>query len=275
MNNENILDKINLILKPSLNKPVEIVKSGNIYLILNNETSILKIIINHKKQIELEFMEFNQKKYNKDNLEIINIIIKILRKNNIKFFYNELKLKQLEENHNLQTNMNYKHTENEQSKCQDANKYFYQMFDKNSSDYKKGVLIYHNKILIGVLKLVPKSFHDFHFDNEVEQKTILSFRLHNNNVPLEEFMIYNTSKETYLKIRDKININKIYNKGFLNRIFSNKWAKINFTGEFPINKIHKRRLFNENTHDKIFIKKIEYTYNQNKDKTDFDATIEL
>ena len=50
MNNDNILDQINLILKPHLTKPIEIVKSGNRYLILNNETNILKIIINQKNK---------------------------------------------------------------------------------------------------------------------------------------------------------------------------------------------------------------------------------
>jgi hypothetical protein len=271
---ENLIQIFNL-LKLHLTKPLNIEKSGNKYIIINNETIILKIFQNQNKQIELEFSEFKQKDFNQNNIEIINFIIKLLRNNNIKFFYNELKYKQINENHNLQINNNYKHTKDIQEKCNDANAYFYSMLNPKSLQYKKGILIYHNKNLIGILKLVPKKMFDNYFDAEIEQKTILSFKLPNNNVPLEEYMIYNTDKETYLKIKEKINIQNIYYKSIFSIIFKNKWIKINFTGKFPINKNNKRSLFFETSIDKEFIKKIEYTYNQNKNKTNFDTEINL
>ncbi len=270
------LDQIYQIIKSKIKSPIKIQKyNQNTIIITYNNTYLIEILKNKNNQIEFKPQINKRVEFNPNNIRVIEILIQILKKNNINILYNELLLKQVQENHSLQTNPNYIHTENTQEKCHDANTYFYKIFNKNSLQYKKGILIYHNKILIGVLKLVPKTIFDFHFDNEIEQKTILSFKLPNNNVPLEEFMIYNTDKKTYLKIKDKIDVYKIYEKSIFTRLFKNKWTKINFTGQFPINKSYKRSLFNNTQIEEKFKNKIEYTYNENKNKTNFDAEINL
>ena len=65
-----------------------------------------------------------------------------------------------------------------------------------------------------------------------------------NNIPLEELTIYNSSKELYFKIKEKINVEEITKRKLLERFTSVKWKKINIIGKFPINKTFKEHLLN-------------------------------
>lgn len=279
-------EKIKQILINNFSNPIKINTYPSIIYIENFRIRVLEIKLNKINQIELIF----DSPYKPEEFEIIKIIMTLLRKNKINFLYNELKFNHLNNINEEKTNPNLRYTTENLPKCLDATKYFYQMFNKKSSHYKKGILIYHNKQLIGVLKLVPKPLMTQLFDFESDIKTFLSFKIGDNQVPLKELYIYNTTKSVYLKIKEKIDTEKIISRGFFNNLFKKpNWVKINLIGQLPISHISVYLLENENItaitnkYEKIEIEKfkiyftnlIQKEYDLNKNKLDFDAEIEL
>jgi len=292
--NTNFL-KLKKILTQSLKSPIQLKFSPETIIISKNKILILKINLTSKNIIEIKFeiTYYPDNSYSKENIQIIEIIFNLLRQNNIQFHYNELELKQYKEFINLKLNPNYKHTSDVLGKCSKANNYYYNIFNPKSLDFRKGILLYHNSQLIGVLKLVLQKKFEQEYNIENNQKTFLSFKMPDNNIPLEELTIYNSSKELYLKIKEKININKILNRRFLERLKTPKWKKVNIIGQFPINKngseyllkdirITKMDQFRFQT-DNItinefklkFIQIIKSEYEKNKNNKKFDAEIKL
>lgn len=279
-------------LKDKLKSPFIVERHVELILISNisipEDNNDIAIIKKDKHNFKVEYIE---SKCDKEKIEMFEIILRLLRETNTKIKYNQKQITQVKELIKLENNNNYVNTEQHWGKCSFANNYFYEIFDPKNEVYKRGILIYHNNILIGVIKTK-------------KNPTMLSFKLNENDVPLEKLTIYDIPNDLIKQI-NKIILNPSKMRKFKTK-FKRDWYRINLIGQLPINITNQRKLLDpkeirpahlrleeiegneeyeyvvkkENEKTKLgivrtMIERIAKTYKQNKNKNKFDGTIDL
>ena len=311
MNNK-ILEQTYNLLKSKIEKPYTL--HFTMFDILISDTT------NNKNETNSEII-YRITQYNKDKIMLkkektyltynqkllYKFLVQLLQINQIKLNFDQSIITNLKNEQKIINNSDYKNITYQIGKCRDLNEIYYSLFDPLSKDTKKGILIYHNEELIGVMNMIPLRYSD-----EEYHDNILSFKLDENKVPLEKLRIYNSSEELSNIIENNINTNKIRHTGMFPKIFKPKWTRINIIGNLPLNLKHKRYLFskskisemteleqttqkenpNRKTNQitgkinkfryqtdlgfiKTLINRISKEYNQNKDIRKFDLEIKL
>ncbi len=241
--NHKILEETYNILKSKIEKPYTL--HFTTFDILINDTTkneteseiIFRITQYNENKIilrkEKTYLTYNQKL-------LYKFLVQLLQINQIKLNFDQSIITNLKNEQKVNNKSDYTNITHQIGKCRDLNEIYYSLFDPLFKDTKKGILIYHNGTLIGVMDMMALRYseEDYH-DN------ILSFKLDENNIPLEKLRIYNSSEKLSKIIDENINTNKIRHTGFLPKIFKPKWTRINIIGNLPLNLEHKRYLFSK------------------------------
>ncbi len=240
--------------------------------------------------------EYRDKLLNIEILEIYELIIETIKENNIEINFNQNLISKLynlkKQIKNPYLNMN----EREIERCEQTEYFFFELLNNKSKYFKRGILIYLNEELIGIRK-------------SKGTRSMLSLKLNENNLPLEKMGIYILPEYYQLDLisydeleqrKEKSIIDKITHKtdwiriNFISKQFGqlNLTHKISNTQHFLAtefidtaflksnNRHHKKKMRLKQNETKQGIKKyiIEQmlkVYNKNKDRKNFDKTINL
>lgn len=224
------------------------------------------LLIIHDKTLNKFKIEFRSDFDYKEDFELFNKILNFLINEVVEF--NKQKIEELKNQSNEKNKLHYSFSSSFfQSKCAKAEKTFYLILNPNSRYYKKGLLIYHNSNLIGVVKFKLN-------------RTFLSFKTNENNIKLQKLTIYDLPKKI-LQLISKITLNQ------------KDWKKVNLIGELEFGKYSKKmNEFNyvgiqleEIKHENLeksplgykqeIISFINHEYEQHKNSKEFDMTINL
>jgi hypothetical protein len=248
--------------------------------------------------------EFKTNTYIIENVDIndlpqtdttFNILVNFLEKYNLNHSENYTNLHALNQRKELLKNKNIKIIKTEiDNRCEQTEYFFYKIFQKKSKYYNKGILIYLNSQLIGLIKLKGTKLM-------LSLKTKNPISKNQTQIPLEEFGLYEFSEKDLKKI-NKYNFLTKYkknkNKDFY-RVNIINTPNLKTTNKYTDHLLNPKRIdeiLNEQVpHDiedtldwanfeeflekenykQVFTENINRIYNENKDITKFDKTIKL
>ena len=201
--------------------------------------------------------------------EFFENILSVLKHTNSSYSYSKKEYKKLQKQAQFRLPENISLFNTYSSKCYKAEKSFYFILEPTTAYYKRGILVYHNKNLIGLLKLKYN-------------RTLLSLKLDENSVPLQKLTVYDIPQD-WAKQINQLPLKKT------------DWTRVNIEGNFKVGKYTKElkefnailNLNDQNLSDeaifniqnskkgfkKELITRIHQVYEENKNISSFDLEI--
>ncbi len=248
-------------LKDYFSKPLYFEKSGiNKCILSYNDYEIIRVEFNSLDDVVFYVYYMNDYVESRDRI-YFQMICNYFKNNKIKFsIRNKTFLKNNQANVELLNQENiYSKYEKKEGNCPDTPEYFFRILNKESSDYRKGILIFFQGKFVGVFKAAPYGNRVLLSCNDWLLKKYFYVEL--QDIILEKLKHIDFNKQTYYGLG-------VYNEDEDDDV--ENWTKVNIDLDtFPIknynNYMGSMKLLTDNlkNHHQGFISKL---FSKNKDE---------